>query len=454
MNAAGSTDTIAAIATPPGIGALGIIRISGREAIEVANKLFPKKDLLEARPHTLHYGPLKFQEELIDEVLLSLFRAPASYTGENLIEISCHGSPYIVQRIMEVLIALGIRPAGPGEFTMRAFMNGKLDLSQAEAVADLISSETRAAHDTALLQMRGGFSKKIKDLRQQLLQLASLVELELDFAEEDVEFANRETLQLLLNEINAEVENLAQSFRLGNAIKSGVKVVIAGRPNAGKSTLLNSLLQEERAIVSDIPGTTRDVIEDTIVIEGIQFRFIDTAGIRSTTDALESIGIERTLSKLREAHVILYLFDVNEISAEELSADLASLPQDKTILAIGNKIDRTSEDYVAVFPQADVFISAREEHRLDDLRQKLISSLDLPERRTGDVVVTNIRHYHVLQNILRSIEAIRTALRNHLPTDLVAIDIRMALHDMGEITGEITTDEILGTIFSQFCIGK
>lgn len=450
-------DTIAAIATAPGVGALGIIRVSGNEAIHKVNQLFPKKNLAKVKPYTLHFGPLQYNGFLLDEVLVSIFHNPRSYTGEDLVEISCHGSPFILQKVMETLVEIGLRPAEPGEFTLRAFMNGKLDLAQAEAVSDLICSESESAHKAALEQMRGGFSQKIRELRGQLLQFASLIELELDFAEEDVEFANREALQKLLYSIYAEVEKLLQSFKLGNVMKAGVKVVIAGRPNAGKSTLLNALLNEERAIVSDIPGTTRDTIEDTITIEGIQFRFIDTAGIRATTDVLENIGIERTMEKLREAHLILYLFDVNEISQAELEEDLSKLQQDKYILAIGNKIDRDrDESYCSKFQLAQdyLFISSKENLYIDSLKNALVKSLHLPDVQIHDTVVTNIRHVHALQNVKTSIESIQRGLEMGIPTDLIASDIRHALHHMGEITGEITNDEILGNIFSKFCIGK
>jgi tRNA modification GTPase len=450
-------EIIAAVATPPGIGALGIIRVSGQDSIDKLNRLFPKKDLNKVKSHTLHFGPLIYNGELLDEVLLSIFKAPHSYTGENSVEISCHGSPFILQKVMESLLQNDIRLANPGEFTLRAFLNGKLDLSQAEAVADLIASENEAARKAAIDQMRGGFSGKIKELRAQLLQFASLIELELDFAEEDVEFANREKLEQLLHEIYNEVARLADSFRLGNAVKSGVKIVIAGRPNAGKSTLLNTLLNEERAIVSEIPGTTRDTIEDVLTIEGVQFRFIDTAGIRSTSDVLENIGIDRTFEKLREAHIILYLFDVNELDRPMLEEELSGLPEDKTIILLGNKIDKDKEAHYkerfAGLPNC-IFISGKEGEHIDELKKSLIDSLDLPSQRLNDPLVTNVRHYDVLQRILQSIFSADEGLQAGLTGDFLAIDIRRALQDMGEITGEITNDEILGNIFSKFCIGK
>ena len=450
-------DTIAAIATPPGVGALGIIRISGKDAIHLANLLFKGKDLEKVKPQTIHYGRLEKDDQILDEAVLSVFRAPHSYTGEDIVEISCHGSGFILQKIMEALVDSGIRPADAGEFTMRAFLNGKMDLSQAEAVADLIASESEAAHRTAILQMRGGFSGKIKDLRARLLHFASMVELELDFAEEDVEFANRNELSSLLQEIESEISRLAESFKWGNVLKEGVKVVIAGRPNAGKSTLLNCLLNEEKAIVSEIPGTTRDVIEDLITIEGIRFRFIDTAGIRATTDKLESIGISRTMSKIQEAQILLYLFDVSGSNRMELEKDLEKLPKDKKLLPIGNKIDGHKEEALQQkFKDIDnlIFISAKKHLHIERLRSRLIEVLDLPTRQTGDVVVTNVRHYNALKRASQSIQLAKKAIESCITTDLLAFEIRQALSALGEITGEITSDEILGTIFSKFCIGK
>lgn len=459
-------DTITALATPPGVSALGILRLSGPRAIPIASALFLKKDLSTVPSHTLHHGQLIHHGAVLDDVLISVFRAPNSYTGEDLIEISCHGSPYILKRVMEALVQEGARPANPGEFTQRAFLNGKLDLSQAEAVADLIASESEAAHKTAIEGLRGGFSQKIKNLRAQLLQFASLVELELDFAEEDVEFANRPQLLTLLSQIYAEVSRLAESFQLGNAIKSGVRVVIAGRPNAGKSTLLNALLQEERAIVSPIPGTTRDAIEDVLIISGIPFRFIDTAGLRTTSDELESIGIERTRDKLREANVIIYLFDVTELSLAGLQTEIGHLPEDKHVLIVGNKVDKAGTDTLTQFANREDFIliSGKNHQNLDELKNRLLEAvIDLPARGTDpeqrqaglqDTVITNVRHYNALILIIKAIENIQQGILNGVSTDLLAVDIHVALHQMGEITGEITTDEILGSIFSQFCIGK
>ena len=446
-------DTIAAIATPNGVGAIGIIRVSGPEALQMVNPLFPAKDLSKVPSHTLHFGPLKYQDVLLDEVLLSVFKAPHSYTGEHSVEISCHGSPYILQKVMECLIAQGIRPAEAGEFTMRAFLNGKLDLSQAEAVADLIVSETSAAHQAALHQMRGGFANKIRDLRTQLLNFTSLIELELDFAEEDVEFAHRPHLVALLEEIAGEVEQLIASFRLGNVIKSGVKIVLAGRPNAGKSTLLNALLNEERAIVSPIAGTTRDAIEDTLIMEGIRFRFIDTAGIRDAEDSLESIGIARTHEKLREAQIIVYLYDVNTLTEEELLSDMATMPQDKEIILVANKMDAIN---TATLPKREghLYIAAKNGDNIELLKSTLIQRLHLNARPGDDTIITNIRHFHALQRIMEAIHNIKSGMHSGLSSDLLVIDIRRALHEMGEISGEISSDEILGNIFSKFCIGK
>ena len=462
-----AADTIAAIATPSGVGAIGVVRVSGSEAILLVNQIFPKKDLSKVKSHTLHFGPLEHDGILLDEVLISVFKNPHSYTGEDSIEISCHGSPFILQKVMETLMHIGIRPADPGEFTLRAFLNGKLDLAQAEAVADLIVSETEAAHQAALFQMRGGFSQKIRDLRERLLNFTSLIELELDFAEE---FANRDHLNTLLNEIEFEVQKLAESFSLGNVIKAGVNIVIAGRPNAGKSTLLNAILNEERAIVSDIPGTTRDTVEDTITVEGIRFRFIDTAGIRSSEDVLENIGIGRTMDKLKEAQIIIYLYDVNSLSPEELQADLDSLPEGKEIVVAGNKVDQQlssgqvsgnspfkggrGDDNKGANQYQPVFISAKNGLYIEELKSELVRRLHLNAKRTDDTVVTNIRHYHSLKRILFSIQSIKGGLAAGMTSDLLVVDIRQALHDMGEITGEITTDEILGNIFGKFCIGK
>ncbi len=466
-------DAIVAIATPQGIGALGIIRISGHDAIKRAAALFPRKNLEEVSSHTLHYGPLLFDNELIDEVIVSVFKAPHSFTGENSVEITCHGSPYILQRLMEVLVDIGVRPAQPGEYTMRAFMNGRMDLSQAEAVADLIAAESEAAHKTALQQMRGGFSNQIKELRQQLLDFASLVELELDFAEEDVEFADRKTFVALLDIIEKEVKKLEDSFKLGNAIKSGVQVVIAGRPNAGKSTLLNALLNEERAIVSEIPGTTRDTIEDVIIIQGIKFRFIDTAGIRESTETIERIGISRTLEKIKEADVIIYLYDINTTTQDILNEDLSTIPEGKKVILAANKIDQSSmiNDQLGIRGQdsgfsnrdapvtnhkSQITISAKTRTNLDALKTMLIETLDLDTelQSANNTIVTNVRHYNSLLNILKAIDSLKEGISLNITTDLLAADIKVALYSLSEITGQVTNDEILGNIFGKFCIGK
>jgi len=455
-------DTIAAIATPPGIGALGIIRVSGPDAIEKVNLLFPKKDLTKVKTHTLHFGPLMYDGELIDEVLVSVFKAPNSFTGENSIEISCHGSPFILQKVMEVLAAIGVRPAGPGEYTLRAFMNGRMDLSQAEAVADLIAAESESVHKTAIQQMRGGFSEQIKELRSQLLNFASLIELELDFGEEDVEFADRNTLMQLLNNTYTQVKKLADSFQLGNVIKSGVKVVIAGRPNAGKSTLLNALLNEERAIVSEIAGTTRDTIEDILIIDGIKFRFIDTAGIRHSTETIEMIGIGRTFEKIKDADIVIYLYDVNSTTEEMLSLDIEAIPSNKKIILAANKIDQMSEESSLITNNQQLTtnnflpLSAKTGQNIEALKNLLIQSLDLNTnlQSGNDTIITNVRHYNSLINTLRAIENIISGLNISITGDLLAADIHAALNSMAEITGEITNDEILGNIFGKFCIGK
>lgn len=452
-------DTIAAIATPQGIGALGIVRVSGPDAIVKINGLFPNKDLETIKSHTLHFGPIIHEGELIDEVLISVFRAPHSFTGENSVEISCHGSPYILQKLMEALAAIGISPAEPGEYTLRAYLNGRMDLSQAEAVADLIAAESKAAHDTAMQQMRGGFSLKIKELRAQLLYFASLIELELDFAEEDVEFADRGTLINLLDTTYMEAAKLAASFQLGNAIKSGVKVVIAGRPNAGKSTLLNALLNEERALVSDIPGTTRDSIEDVLVVDGIKFRFIDTAGIRDPAETIERMGIARTFEKIKEADIIVYLYDVNTTSPQMLRDDIETFEGKNKIILVGNKIDSAQEDkapFETGFQFPSVQISAKKGLHIDAFKSLLIQSLDLAHvMPTGqETIVTNIRHFNSLNHVLMAIDQIRAGLQLHITGDLLAADIKSALRSMAEITGEITSDEILGNIFGKFCIGK
>lgn len=474
-------DTIVALSTPAGAGAIAVIRVSGKEAIEVVAPLFfakGKKDLREVDSHTIHLGHLKDGQRILDEVLVSVFHGPRSYTGENTIEISCHGSPYIQQEIIQLLIRSGCRSAEAGEFTLRAFLNGKMDLSQAEAVADLISSENEASHQLAMQQMRGGFSNEIKRLREELLNFASLIELELDFAEEDVEFANRDEFTQLVLRIQQVLQKLVDSFSVGNVIKHGIPVAIVGEPNVGKSTLLNALLNEERAIVSDVAGTTRDAIEDEISIGGIGFRFIDTAGIRETEDVVESIGIKRTFEKISQAQVIVYLFDSAALkkrstdglealrgSLRELVTEVEKLknrfPQ-KPLIIVANKMDLLSEDEQAALHQEldpisnSVFllISAQKKIGIDQLQQELLKFVNTGILRNNNTIVTNSRHYESLLKALEEINKVQEGLNQGLSGDLLAIDIRQALYYFGEITGEITNDDLLGNIFVNFCIGK
>ena len=462
-------DTICAIATAPGQGAIAVIRLSGEESIQLTDKVFrsakKSKTLSSQAGNTIHFGQLYDGDLLIDEVLVSLFRAPHSYTGENSIEISCHGSEYIQQRILQLLVQQGVRLAGPGEFTMRAFLNGKLDLSQAEAVADLIGSGSEAERRMAMHQMRGGFSDKLRELRDQLLQFISLIELELDFAEEDVQFADRSHLVQLLQRTLALLQQLSASFAMGNVLKRGVAVAIAGEPNVGKSTLLNALLNEERAIVSEIAGTTRDSIEDTISLQGVQFRFIDTAGIRQTSDTVESIGIERAFAKIDTADVVLLLVESSENSADvntKISEIEAKIRQtDKSLIVVINKVDRTEgssqlvQQLRGLRPRDSVVaISAKYKQGIDELIHELLATVRLSELPQNDVIISNIRHYEALTRAAESLERALQGIEIGLPTDLLAEDIRQCLHYLGEITGEITTDEILGNIFSKFCIGK
>jgi len=452
-------DTIVAPATPPGTSAIAVIRLSGPRAISICNQLFKGKDLTVQPSHTIHYGSLRDNGQLLDEVLVSLFKAPTSFTKEDVVEISCHGSGFVVQQIIHSLLAHGARLAEPGEFTKRAFLNGQFDLPQAEAIADLIHSDSEASHRAALHQMRGGFSKKIKDLRDQLIHFASLIELELDFGEEDVEFANRTDLKELVNAIQTVISGLTESFRLGNVIKNGVPTVIAGKPNAGKSTLLNALLNEEKAIVSDIPGTTRDFIEDEIQIEGIRFRFVDTAGLRPTTDTIEAMGVARTKEKLRQASLIIYLFDAADTSLQELENELIEIKSlDIPYLAVGNKSDKTYPGQLIETAPPEVgellFISAATGKGMDELRQRLLQKVRTDTYKKTDTLVTNIRHYENLRLTQQALDQVLTGLDTGITGDLLAMDIRQALHYLGEITGEITSDDLLANIFSRFCIGK
>ena len=455
----GWDDTIVALATPPGIGAIGVIRVSGPRAIDIVNDLFPSKDLHKQPSHTLQVGFLIHHSKPLDEVVISLYKAPRSYTGEDVVEISCHGSPFIHQQIIDACIEKGARIAKPGEFTQRAFLNGKLDLTQAEAVADLIASNTSASHKTAINNIRGGFSIALKNLREQLIQFSALIELELDFSQEDVEFADRTKLYQLVNGAIGQTNQLLQSFKLGNVIKNGVSIAIIGKPNAGKSTLLNMLLNEERAIVSDIPGTTRDTIEEVINIDGILFRLIDTAGIRShSKDAIETVGIEKSMQKMKQSDVVLYLFDVNEMEAADLQQVAREMQQQQLhFLLVGNKADAIDEAIVREKFAATgnaIFISAKTGLHIEVLRERMIDTVLQDNMQNENVIVTNARHYHALQQVQQSLGDIAEGLQQKIPGDLLALDIRRCLQYLGEITGEVTNEDQLDYIFSKFCIGK
>jgi len=454
----GWEDTIVAIATPQGMGAIGIIRLSGSRSFDIINQLFPSKNLKEQSTHTLHVGFLKDEAKVLDEVVVSLFKAPRSYTGEDVIEISAHGSPFIHQQIIDACLKQGARLAKPGEFTQRAFLNGKLDLTQAEAVADLIASNTEASQKAALHTIRGGFSANLKELRDRLLKFSALIELELDFSQEDVEFADRTQLYELVNELYSSADKLVSSFQLGNVIRNGVSVAIVGKPNAGKSTLLNTLLNENRAIVSDIPGTTRDTIEEVINIDGILFRLIDTAGIREhTTDIIESAGIERSLEKIKQADLVLYLFDANdEVSELKVWQQQAEEDSLKFILVI-NKIDshgeKISREKFSELQHA-VFISAKNSLHTEVLKEKMVDLILEGKIQSESTIITNARHFHSLREVVRSLKDVKEGLDKRIPGDLLALDIRRSLHYLGEITGEITNEDQLDYIFSKFCIGK
>jgi tRNA modification GTPase len=453
----GWDDTIVALATPPGVGAIGVIRLSGTKAIDIVNDLFPSKDLSTQPSHTLHVGLLKQNGLVLDEVVISIFKGPRSYTGENVIEISCHGSPYIHQQVIDACLQGGARLAKPGEFTQRAFLNGRLDLTQAEAVADLIASNTAASHKTALQNIRGGFSTALKELREQLIQFSALIELELDFSQEDVEFADRTQLKSLVENAMQQTNTLLQSFKLGNVIKNGVTVAIVGKPNAGKSTLLNALLNEDRAIVSEIPGTTRDTIEEMLNIDGILFRLIDTAGIRAhTVDVIESVGIAKSYQKMQQADIVIYLFDVQEVAPDELSIISADLQQQGLhYLLVGNKADTDSsvKGLFAAIPNV-IFISAQNGFHLEVLKERMVDLVLKDTVQSENVIVTNARHFHSLQEVLTSLQDVYNGLVQRIPGDLLALDIRRCLHYLGEITGEVTNDDQLDYIFSKFCIGK
>jgi tRNA modification GTPase len=461
-------ETICAPATTPG-GAIAVIRISGPASLTICEKIFFPFDksikLIDQKGYTVIFGEIRSGKEIIDEVLLTVFRSPHSYTGENSAEISCHASQYIIRKILELLIQNGAVTANPGEFTQRAFFNGKMDLSQAEAVADVIASRTSASHKIALNQLKGGFSSEISRLRFDLLNFASLIELELDFGEEDVEFADRGKLAAIIVKVKELADKLANSFVLGNALKNGIPVVITGKPNSGKSTLLNALLMEERAIVSEIPGTTRDTIEDTIVIDGIEFRFIDTAGLRETTDVIESMGIKKTFEKIDQALVIILIDEISE-SADLINRRIVNIrdiirDSEKRLILLINKIDMDSSDRKSEIKnkinlednESLLFISAKEKSGIEELRSKL-SDIAGIESFSDEVIITNIRHYEALHHVSESLGRVIDGLEDQIPEDLIAIDIRQAIHYLGEITGEITSDEILSNIFRNFCIGK
>lgn len=460
-------DTVVALATPSGAGAIAVIRLSGTSAISIANSVFKSvkgKDLTRQKSHTLHLGHIVDDHFTLDQVLISVFKGPHSYTGEDTIEISCHGSTFIQQQIIQLLLRKGARAAQPGEFTLRAFLNGKLDLSQAEAVADLIASDNQASHQIAMSQMRGGFSGEIAQLRQELLDFASLIELELDFAEEDVEFADRTQFRALLDRIEFVLKRLIDSFAVGNVIKNGIPVAIVGEPNVGKSTLLNALLNEERAIVSDIAGTTRDTIEDELVIGGIGFRFIDTAGIRQTLDVVESIGIKKTFEKMEQAQVVVYLINNEQLimdhGLDSITVEIEKIRNQfplKPVLVIGNKADKLSKEQadaiLSAIPEI-MLLSAKQNIGIEELKNRLLSFVDTGALRNNETIVTNTRHYDSLLKALEEIRKVQYGLHTNLSSDLMAIDIREALYHFGMITGEVTNDELLGNIFANFCIGK
>jgi len=459
-------DNIIALATPSGAGAISVIRISGKDAIEIVDGFFKsvksQKSLCDQKTHTIHLGHILKEGNTLDEVLVSIFKDPQSYTGENVVEISCHGSPYIQQEIIQLFLRNGCRIANPGEFTLRAFLNGKLDLSQAEAVADLIASDNEASHQVAIQQMRGGFSNEIKVLRDELLNFASLIELELDFAEEDVEFANRNQFKDLIERITKVLKHLIDSFAVGNVIKNGIPVAIVGEPNVGKSTLLNALLNEDKAIVSDIAGTTRDAIEDELNIGGIGFRFIDTAGIRETKDVVESIGIKKTFEKIDQSQVVIYLFDsalsIDSLNNVKLEIEkIKNRHPQKPLIIIANKIDKLDDIQLAKL-NAEIpkvhLLSAKTGFGVEQLTSSLLNLINIGALRNNETIVTNSRHYDALLKALEEIQKVKQGLDENLSGDLLAIDIRQALYHFGEITGEITSDDLLGNIFANFCIGK
>ncbi len=460
-----NSHTIVALSTPAGEGAIGVIRLSGNQAIEIVDTIFSGKKKLSAQAsHTLHFGKIMLEDQLIDEVVVSLFRNPHSYTGEDVVEISCHGSAYILQQIVDICMQSGAVPAKPGEFTLRAFLNGKMDLSQAEAVADIIASENKTQHEIAFSQMRGAYAESLQKLRDELIGFAALIELELDFSEEDIEFANREKFALLISKMKQDITQLIKSFTLGNVLKTGIPVAIIGEPNVGKSTLLNALLQEEKAIVSDIAGTTRDFIEDTLSIDGIRFRFVDTAGIRETDDQLESIGIARSYEKMKTAKIILYLCDIQH-DHRQIAAEVKALPlhAEQNLLIILNKADKMPvchaydrEEAVSTLSgKKTIEISAATGRNLDKLIATLIDIVQTEKLQHNGIFVSNTRHVQALHETLSHLSQIEQSMAQNISGELLSIDIKMALHSLGQITGTVELDrDILGTIFGKFCIGK
>jgi tRNA modification GTPase len=441
--------TIVALSTPPGMSAIALIRLSGEQALAITNKVFDK-EISNAKGYSVHYGSIKNGEKAIDDVIVTIFKGPKSFTGENSVEIACHGSTFIQQSIIELLLQNGATMAQAGEFSKRAFFNGKMDLSQTEAIADLIHSNSAAAHQVAMNQMRGGFSNDLKVLRAKLIHFASMIELELDFSEEDVEFADRTELHKLVSEVIEHVNKLAQSFKLGNAIKNGVQTVIVGRPNAGKSTLLNGLLNEERAIVSDIPGTTRDTLEESLTINGLEFKLIDTAGIREAQDTIEKLGIERTFEKINQSAIVVYLYDVNETAIKEVEKDLATLNKNAAIVIIANKADLSQTNVI----ENAILISALKKEGIEEVKTALYTTVVEEGFNLESTIVTNARHYESLIRTNEDLQKVIDGIDSGLSGDFVAMDIRQALHHLGTITGEISTDELLGNIFANFCIGK
>ena len=458
MQLQGWDDTIVALATAPGIGAIAVIRISGPKSFDVMNDLFPKKDLFVQASHSIHVGLLKDGDIVLDEVVLSLYRGPKSYTGEDVIEISCHGSPYIQEQILQAITKRGVRLAKPGEFTQRAFLKGKMDLAQAEAVADLIASNTEASKKAALHTMRGGFSSDLSQLREALISFSALIELELDFSQEDVEFADRTQFKNLITQLKEATATLIGSFKLGNVIKNGVQVAIIGKPNAGKSTLLNTLLNENRAIVSDIAGTTRDTIEEVLNIDGVLFRLIDTAGIREhTDDAIEQIGVSKSKEKMRAAQVVIYLYDLLNMSVEELQKIVDEFEQENiNYILVGNKADTATAAIMTQFVtfKNSMFIAAKKNVQIETLKRLLVENTIHGNIHTESTIVTNARHYEALIGLMQSLNEVEQGLSNQLPGDLLALDIRQCLHYLGTITGSITHEDQLDYIFNKFCIGK